>query len=225
MSHLPKQGSETEFKILNLLEKEDLGLSILEISEKIGVNRNTTSKYLLSMAERDLIYKIDKGNSKLFYPMRQQKRFADRADYMVRFYQQLHQALFSDWLGDTTKAREIGEQMAIRGAADLYAKQFKDIDFTFENITKLAALAVEITYPIPNVKARVSLGENENCFYLDIENCICDGKKEYKSICEIQVGLLKGVIDRFIAPESVEVEEIECKVDGYDTCKYKITKS
>jgi predicted hydrocarbon binding protein len=220
----PNRGSRTELKILNVLEEEDLGLSIVEISEKIGVNRNTTAKYLESMADRDLIYKIEKGTSKLFYPIRKHKEFSSRADYMVQFYQQLHQALFFDYLGDPSKAREIGEQMAKKGAADLYSKQFKDIEFTFENITRLAALAIEITYPTPNVRAKVTLTDDENSFLLDIPNCICDGKKEYKSICEIQVGLLKGVIDHFISPESVEVEEIECRIDGADSCRYKITK-
>jgi len=224
VSQLSKKSSNIEFKILNILEEEDLGLSIVEISEKIGLNRNTTAKYLESMAERELIYKVEKGTSKLFYPMRKHKSFSERADYMVKFYQQLHQCIFYDWLKDPKKAREIGLEMAKKGAAELYAKQFKNVDYNFEHITRLAALAVEITYPIPNVRAKVLLGSDKNCFYLYIPNCICDGKKEYKSICEIQVGLLKGVIDHFIFPEFVEVEEIECKIDGFDACKYKIIR-
>ena len=221
---MTKKSSEIELKILNLLEEQDLGLSIMEISERIDINRNTVAKYLDSMVEKDLIYKVEKGQtSKLFYPIRKHKAFSDRADYMVKFYQLLHQSLFYDWLKDVKKAREIGIQMSMK-ASELYKKQFKEVPLTFKNITMLAALAVEITYPTPNVRAKVSLGEDEDTFYLDIKNCICDGKKEYKSICEIQVGLLKGIIDLFIAPDTVSVEEIACKVDGKKSCKYKITK-
>ena len=215
--------SETEFKIINVLEKEDLGLTIMQIAEKIDLNRNTAAKYLESMVKRDLIYKIEKGpTSKLFYPMRKHKTFSERADYMVMFYQLLHKALFYDWINDIKKAREIGVQMA-KAASKIYKKQFKKVDFTFENITKLAALAVEITYPTPDVQAEVTVEDDKNSFLLEIKKCICNGKKEYRSICEIQVGLFKGIIDEFISPQHVKVEEIECKVDGFKSCKYKIT--
>ncbi len=221
MRFLPKK-SEIEIKILNVLEEEDLGLTISQIAEKIGINRNTTAKYLESMAKRDLIYKVEKGpTSKLFYPMRMHKKFSDRADYMVKFYQLLHKSLFVDWIGDVKKAKEIGLQMS-KDASEIYKKQFKKIDFTFENITRLAALAIEITYPTPNVQAKVYLIDN-NSFYLDIKNCICESKKEYRSICEIQVGLLEGIINELIKPQKVHVEEIECLCDGYNTCKYKIS--
>jgi len=223
VSYLSKK-SETEFKILNVLEEEDLGLTISEIAERIGVNRNTTAKYLESMAERDLIYKIEKGpTSKLFYPTRVHKKFSDRADYMVKFYQLLHEALFFNWMKNVKKAKEIGYEMA-KEATKIYKKQFERVDMTFENITRLAALAVEITYPTPNVQAKVYLTDDKDSFFLEIKNCICDGKEKYRSICEIQIGLLKGIIDEFIKPESVQVEEVECRCDGYNSCKYKITR-
>ncbi|MHA1269084.1 MAG: helix-turn-helix domain-containing protein [Candidatus Helarchaeota archaeon] len=215
--------SEIEFNILKVLEEEDLGLTISQIAEKIKLHRNTTAKYLESMAKKDLIYKIQKGpTSKLFYPARVQKKFSDRADYMVKFYQLLHKALFYDWLGDIKKAGEIGLNMA-KEASVIYRKLFKNVEFTFENVARLAALAIEITYPTPNVKAKVFLIDEESC-YLEITNCICNENEKYRSICTIQEGLIKGIIDEFLESGVVSVEEIECRCTGHKSCKYKIIK-
>ncbi|MHC1591950.1 MAG: winged helix-turn-helix transcriptional regulator [Candidatus Helarchaeales archaeon] len=222
---MAKRSSETQFKILNLLEKEDLGLTVTQIAEKIGLNRNSTAKYLEIMAEKDLIYKVERGpTAKLFYPQRKSKSFEERANYMVRFYQLLHSVFFKDYLRDPKKAQEIGYEMAKRGATDIYTKQFDGFEFTFENITQLAAIAVEITYPIPNVKAQVHINQENShkSFLLTIENCICEGNSDYKSICDIQAGLLKGIIENLIAPTKVEVKEIECRCDGSDNCTYLI---
>ena len=223
---LNKKSSTQQIKIINLLEEEDLGLTISQIAEKINLNRNSTAKYLEIMAEKDLIYKVEKGpTSKLFYPARKSKAFEERNRYMVKFYQLLHSAVFKNFLKDQKIARDIGLDMAKNGAAQLYSKQFDSVEKNFENIAALAALAVEITYPIANVKAKVKLSSKlKDSFILEIENCICDGEKEYRSICEIQIGLLKGVIDKFIFPQKVKVEEIECKCDNHPSCKYLITK-
>jgi predicted hydrocarbon binding protein len=144
---------------------------------------------------------------------------------MVRFYQTLHSSLFFDLLKDPTKAREIGFQMAKKGVTTLYTKQFADYEFTFDNIIQFISIAVGLTYPTPTVKARVFRNPNDkSSFILEIRNCICEGVKEYKSICEIQSGLFKGVIEDMIPPQKVQVEEIECRVDGHESCKYLITK-
>ncbi|MHA1143129.1 MAG: V4R domain-containing protein [Candidatus Helarchaeota archaeon] len=224
---MAKRSSETQFKILNILEKEDLGLTVTQIAEKIGLNRNSTAKYLEIMAGKELIYKVERGKTaKLFYPQRKSKTFEERANYMVSFYQLLHSVFFNDFLEDPKKAREIGYAMAKKGATDIYTKQFNGFEFTFENITQLAAIAVEITYPIPNVKAQVHINQENShkSFLLTIENCICEGKQEYRSICEIQAGLLKGIIENLIASTKVDVKEIECRCDGKDHCTYLITQ-
>ena len=227
MIFVPNKSEDHQLKILNVLEEEDLGLSITQIADKIGLNRNSTAKYLEIMAEKELIYKREQGpTQKLFYPIRRSKSFEGRADYMVKFYQTLHASLFNDLLGDTTKAaRKIGVEMAKKGVTALYTKQFENYEFTFENIIQFISIAVGITYPTPLVKARVRRNpEDKDSFILEIKNCICDGIKEHKSICEIQTGLFKGVIEDMIAPQKVHVEEIECRIDGHDSCKYLIKK-
>ena len=223
---LNRKAKDIQLKILNLLEEEDLGLTISQIAEKITLNRNSTAKYLEIMAEKELIYKRVQGpTQKLFYPIRKSKSFEARADYMVRFYQTLHSSVFVDMLGDTKKAREVGYRMVERGIAQLYIKQFENIELTFENVIQFIGIAVEITYPTPRVKTRVQRSpKNPNSFTLEIMNCICEGDPDYRSICEIQTGLVKGVIETMISPETVFVEEIECQCEGFDSCKYQITK-
>jgi predicted hydrocarbon binding protein len=220
------KSEDYQIKILNLLEEDDLGLSISQIAEKIQLNRNSTAKYLEIMAEKELIYKREQGpTQKLFYPIRRSKSFEARADAMVKFYQTLHASLFFDLLKDTKKARDIGYEMAKKGVTALYTKQFKDYEFTFENILQFISIAVGLTYPTPLVKARVHRNPaDKTSFFLEIKNCICDGIAQYKSVCEIQAGLFKGVIEDMIAPAKVNVEEIECRIDGAESCKYLITK-
>ncbi|MHA1784344.1 MAG: winged helix-turn-helix transcriptional regulator [Promethearchaeota archaeon] len=217
------KGNTQQTKILNLLEDEgEWGLTISEIAEKINLNRNSTSKYLEIMADRGEIHKIEKSpTSKFFYPNRVARSIQDRNYYMIKFYQELHKALFKK---KSKKAREIGLIMAPK-IAELYVKRFGNVDISFEYISTIMSLAVEITYPIANVKANVELKpDKQDSFILTIENCICDGNKDFRSICEIQTGLLKGIIDEVLFPIKVDVKEIECKCDGNTACKYEITK-
>ncbi|NHI92823.1 MAG: hypothetical protein EAX96_10010 [Candidatus Lokiarchaeota archaeon] len=221
--YIDLKGTTQQAKILNLLEDEgEWGLTISEIAEKINLNRNSTSKYLEIMADRREIYKLEKSPTlKFFYPNRVARSNEERNYYMIKFYQELHKALFKKKI---KKAREIGLMMAPE-TAELYLKRFGNADISFEYISSIMSLAVEITYPIANVKANVELNPDQaDSFILNIENCICDGNSEYRSICEIQNGLLKGIIDEILFPTKVNVKEIECKCDGYPTCKYVITK-
>lgn len=222
---MSRKAKDIQLKILNLLEEEDLGLSISQIAENINLNRNSTAKYLEIMAEKDLVYKRVQGpTQKLFYPIRKSKSFEARADYMVQFYQTLHASVFVDLLEDTKKARDVGLKMAQRGITKLYTKQFENVELTFENVLQFIGIAVEITYPTPRVKTNVKRNhKNPKSFTLEIRNCICDANPDYKSICEIQTGLVQGVIEGMIG-DKVFVEEIECMCDGFDSCKYLIAK-
>ena len=222
---MAKSSDQQKVKILALLEQEgELGLTISQISEKIGLNRNSTAKYLEIMAEKGEIHKIEKGQtSKLFYPNRVATSFEERNKYMVRYYQLLHKSLFIDHLKDYKIAQDIGKKMA-KDAAKMYLERFDNVELSFESISGVMSMAVEITYPIANVKADLKLNPDEKeSFLLIIDRCICDGNPDYRSICEIQTGLFKGIMDELIFPQKVKVEEIECKCDGHDACKYVIT--
>lgn len=222
---MQQKPEDYQLKILKLLEEKDLGLNISQIAQEINLNRNSTSKYLEIMAERNLIYKREEGPTrKLFYPIHSLS-YEVRAEYIIKFYHLLHASLFIDILGDPKKAREIGIRMAKRGGTALYKKQFENVELTFESILPYIGIAVELTYPTPSGKAKVILDpEDSNSAVLEIENCLCMGNPEYHSICEIQAGLLKGIMDELLEPNQVEIEEIECITDGFGSCKYTITK-
>jgi len=215
--------SEQKIKILNLLENEgELGLNISQIAEKIQLNRNSTAKYLELMSEASEIHKIEQGPTrKLYYPNRISQSIEERKDYSLSFYQLLHKILFKK---NSKKARIAGEKMAPE-AAKIYLKRFGSEGVNFQKISSLISMAVEITYPIANAKVQVKLNpENENSFLIDIPNCICNGNPEYFSICEIQTGLFKGILNELIFPNEVKVKEIECKCKDHPSCKYEITK-
>ena len=222
---MAKTSDQQKVKILALLEQEgELGLTISKIAEMIGLNRNSTAKYLEIMAEKGEIYKIEKGlTSKLFYPNRVATSFQERNRYMVQYYQLLHKSMFITYLKDYKIALEIGKVMA-KDAAKMYLERFDNVELSFESLSGVMSMAVEITYPIANVKADVQINpDKKDSFHLIIESCICDGNADYRSICEIQTGLFKGIMDELLFPQKVKVEEIECKCDGHDACKYVIT--
>ncbi|MHA1783715.1 MAG: winged helix-turn-helix domain-containing protein, partial [Candidatus Helarchaeota archaeon] len=202
-----KSSEQQKVKIINVLEKDgELGLTISQIAEKIGLNRNSTAKYLEIMAGKGEIFKVEKGQtSKLFYPNRVARSFEERNQYMVRYYQLLHKFLFIDYLKDYKKAREIGKAMATE-AVKMYVERFNDLELSFESISGIISMAVEITYPIANVKADVQLNPKaKDSFFLSIKRCICNGNPDYRSICEIQAGLFKGIMDELIFPQKVKV--------------------
>jgi len=58
---------EVEDQILRILKKSDFSLTIDEISRKIGVTRQTTSKYLLHMEGKGDVKRRDVGTAKLYF--------------------------------------------------------------------------------------------------------------------------------------------------------------
>ena len=59
-------GSKIENLILSVLQKHTF-LTIVEIADRIGVNRLTASKYLYSLEARGVVQYRAVGNAKLFY--------------------------------------------------------------------------------------------------------------------------------------------------------------
>ncbi len=58
---------QVEDTIIKILEKSPFSLSIDEISKKIGVTRQTTSKYLMYMEGKGAVKRRDVGSAKLYY--------------------------------------------------------------------------------------------------------------------------------------------------------------
>ncbi len=56
-----------EDQILRILKKSDFSLTIEEISKRIGVTRQTTSKYLLHMEGKGDVKRRDVGTAKLYF--------------------------------------------------------------------------------------------------------------------------------------------------------------
>jgi len=56
-----------EDQIIRVLRKSHFSLTIDEISGKIGITRQTTSKYLLYMEGKGAVKKRNVGTAKLYY--------------------------------------------------------------------------------------------------------------------------------------------------------------
>jgi DNA-binding transcriptional ArsR family regulator len=56
-----------EDQILKILEKSSFSLTIDEVSKKIGITRQTTSKYLFYLEGKGLVKRRDVGTAKLYY--------------------------------------------------------------------------------------------------------------------------------------------------------------
>jgi len=61
--------NEIKTKLIDLLNKSKAGLSGIEISEKLGINRITMTKYLNVFAAEGIIQQRDVGNTHLWLIM------------------------------------------------------------------------------------------------------------------------------------------------------------
>lgn len=63
---MKKPANDVEEKILNALKKSDLGLTIEQVSQEIGMNRITASKYLAVMEVKGMVSCRLIGRAKLY---------------------------------------------------------------------------------------------------------------------------------------------------------------
>ncbi len=63
---MKKQTNEVEEKILVALKKSDFGLTIEQVSNEIGINRITASKYLAVMEVKGILECRIIGRAKLY---------------------------------------------------------------------------------------------------------------------------------------------------------------
>ena len=56
-----------EEDILKILRKSPISLTIEEVAKKVGITRQTTSKYLLYLEGRGAVKRRDVGSAKLYY--------------------------------------------------------------------------------------------------------------------------------------------------------------
>jgi len=66
-------GDRLERLILAALQRQPL-LTIVEIAEKVNINRLTASKYLYSLETRGIVRYRAVGNAKLFYIVKPEKK-------------------------------------------------------------------------------------------------------------------------------------------------------
>jgi predicted hydrocarbon binding protein len=212
-----KQG-EIEEKILEVLNKSLFGMSITEIADNTEINRMTAAKYLEILRAKELVFNKSVGTSKLWLPV--QRSFDQRLKLTVQYFQWFSRAV-QEILEDTNyeKTRLIGKKFG-KTIFDIYfTPQMRNQKFT-ELIQECAA-AMEEVYPIPSKIDAIIL--DENTAEVIINPCICEGRMENKSICELQIGLIMGIAEQIF--NNVSVAEKECMCDGSPYCSYHIQYS
>ena len=65
---------QVEDQIVKILRQSAFSLTIEEIANKLGITRQTTSKYLLYMEGRGAVKRRDVGTAKLYYTVRTARR-------------------------------------------------------------------------------------------------------------------------------------------------------
>ena len=69
-----KNEIKLEIKILKLLAKHDRGLTITDVSKKLGINYMTTSKYLAVLGAKNKVEYRKIGMAKVFEIKKRRKR-------------------------------------------------------------------------------------------------------------------------------------------------------
>lgn len=203
--------SEIEAKILEVLNKSLFGMSITEIAEKTEINRMTAAKYLHGLDAKNLIFNKKVGTSKLWLP----RELLDQRMKLIIDYFKLYNAAVNEILGDnaSNQIRMIGSKIG--------ENIFQDVPQAlktqkFSELVKICANAMERVYPIPSLIDVKNVTETDA--EVVIPDCLCGGKQEDKSICELQIGIILGIA-RPIFP-TIQVEEKECLCNGDAHCSY-----
>jgi len=217
MPNEEKQG-EIEEKILEVLNKSLFGMSITEIADNTDINRMTAAKYLEVLNAKKMVFNKSVGTSKLWLPVN--RSFDQRLKLTVQYFQWFSNAV-QEILEDTdyTKTRLIGKKFG-KTIFDIYfTPQMRNQKFT--ELIQECATAMEEVYPIPSKIDATIL--DENTAEVIINPCLCEGKIENKSICELQIGLILGIAEQLF--ENVSVTEKECMCNGSTYCSYQIQYS
>ncbi len=112
-------------EILKVLDDSPMGLTITEISSKIGFNRNTASKYLEVLETAGLVYKKEISRAKLFFS---KKRKYLRRSLVNSFIQALLYAIKNELPNQEQIVKKIGRNILDRfqfPIRDAYIKEFE----------------------------------------------------------------------------------------------------
>ncbi len=213
MAKNEKQGG-FEDQIIEVLNKSIFGMSITEIAESIEINRMTAAKYLEIMHAKNLIFSKKVGTSKLWLPL---ERNVDQRMKLIINYFKLYNAAVNEILEDKSYERirnigmKIGENIFQSFPQALKTQKFPDL-------IKACAVAMEKVYPQPSLIGTKDISDSSA--EVVIYQCLCGGKPEDKSICELQVGIILGIAKPIF--RTVEVEEKKCLCNGNAYCSYHI---
>ncbi len=124
-------------KILNKLADSASGLTITELSNRVKIHRNTTSKYLSILEAESLVTKKDIGKARLYFS---KKRKYLRKNLVNSFIQALLHALKNKYPNDEKIFKEVGLGILDDfhfSLGDAYIKQLEKVKGNFDAKTYL----------------------------------------------------------------------------------------
>ncbi len=209
---------ETEQNILNVLNESLFGMSITEIADKAGINRMTAAKYLDVMHAKNLIDFKKVGTSKLWITRERSYNLNLQLALIIEYFQ-LYNSAINKVLGE--KRGEINREIGNKIGESIFEKYFPKAmkAQNFAELVEFCAMAMERVYPIPaKIEARII---DKNIAHVDISPCLCQGIPENISICDMQIGIIRGISKKIFA-DKITVEEEDCMCNGKKSCGYLI---
>ncbi|MHA1650973.1 MAG: hypothetical protein ACTSYB_12330, partial [Candidatus Helarchaeota archaeon] len=137
-------------------------------------------------------------------------------------YFQMYNSAINEYLGN--KKYEVNRQIGIKIGENIFEQYFPKAGLKakkFSDLVQFCAQAMERVYPIPSqIEPKII---DENTAEVIIEPCLCQGKAENNSICEMQTGIIIGLSKHIF--DNISIEEKGCMCDGKSYCSYLIKYS
>ncbi|MHA1860455.1 MAG: hypothetical protein ACTSVF_05095 [Candidatus Asgardarchaeia archaeon] len=222
-------NKKTIEKILSVLSNKVWGMTINDLSKATGKHRNTIAKYMPVLEERNLVVSRTVGKYTFWMSSTIHQYF--KTGIARIFFQNLSKNLgdlFEEGklAGPSTVGRLVGkglmEKVFIK---KVFIKRVKSIKIRELKKELENFIGIFIPTVLPGITFKVEFPDWEaDHVFIYVSRCPCDGDPNLKSSCEFMAGFIQGVFEG-MEFHVKRVEEVECQMDGFNACKFRVDLS
>lgn len=213
-----ERSSEEEIKknIMKGIDKSIWGTTQAELADITGFHRNTISKYLKILLHEEMIVKRTYGRTEVWFlslETLESRLLAPRSILQQTAY------AIQEINGLSEESRQyvmdLTQKMTERPSKVTHFKKLREIeDNSIESFKKIAnKLKNHLPLFLFNIDIECSPNlENSDKGQFIVNNCLCEGKKDYALGCQLIAGFIKSGTE-MLFDLNLEIKETECAIN------------
>ena len=217
-------NKKTIEKILSVLSNKVWGMTINDLSKATGKHRNTIAKYMPILEERNLVVSRTVGKYTFWMSSTIHQYF--KTGIARIFFQNLSKSLGDLFeKGKLASPSTVGRLVGKGLMKKVFMKRMKSIKKRELKKQLENFIGIFIPTVLPGITFKVEFPDWEaDHVFIYVSRCPCDGNPNLKSSCEFMAGFIQGVFEG-MEFHVKRVEEVECQIDGFSACKFKVDLS